>query len=91
LVALPQSEKHQSFEWLEIAHDRLVQGNNYYVHYFIPTEPEHFRLHGKILPPDRFSKFYDPPDPRLIAWHYSQTVKSRIRGYSVGMNTTDKR
>jgi hypothetical protein len=32
-----------------------LQDNTFYVHYFIPKTPEHFRLHGKALTPDRFS------------------------------------
>ena len=32
-----------------------------------------------------FSFLRTPPDPRLVAWHYNQAVKARIRGFSVGM------
>jgi len=69
----------------------MFQDDAFFVHYFIPTEAEHFELHGKALTPDRFGRFYDPPDPRLVAWHYSQAVKARIRGYSVGMNVKKRR
>lgn len=62
-----------------------TKGDTYYVHFFTPYRAEDFQLHGKAIPPERFSKYYDPPDPRLIAWHYNQAVKACIRGYSVGM------
>jgi hypothetical protein len=64
--------------------DPCRQDETYYVHYFSPRDPADFQLHGKAIPPDRFSRFYDSPDPRLVAWHYSQAVKARIRGFSVG-------
>ena len=66
-----------------------LQDDTFYVHYFIPKTPEHFRLHGKALTPDRFSRFHEPPDPRLVAWHYNQAVKARIRGFSVGMGISE--
>ena len=69
-----------------MAHPLRVKDDAYYVHFFLPTDPEHFRLHGKAIPADRFGSFYDPPDPCLVPWHYSQAVKARIRGYSVQMN-----
>jgi len=68
----------------------MTEEDTYHVHYFIPTAPEHFQLHGKAIPPERFGRFYDPPDSRLIAWHYRQAVQARIRGYSVGMNPRNK-
>ena len=66
--------------------ESISQDETFYVHYFIPKKPEHFTMHGKAIPPDRFSRFLDPPDPRLVAWHYNQAVKARIRGFSVGMS-----
>jgi hypothetical protein len=57
----------------------------YYVHFFIAGTKAKEDLHGKAIPLTRFSKIYDPPDPRLLAWHYNQAVKARIRGFSVGM------
>ena len=34
---------------------------------------------------DRF-RFLEPPDERLVAWHYNQAVKARIRGFAVDMS-----
>jgi hypothetical protein len=64
------------------------QDETYYVHYFSPRDLADFQLHGKAISPDRFSRFYDSPDPRLVAWHYSQAVKARIRGFSVARMET---
>ena len=62
----------------------INQDDTYYVHYFHPTDPTDRALNGLSLSPSRFRK-YDKPDPVLVSWHYTQTVRMRIRGYSVGM------
>lgn len=55
------------------------------MHYFLPASDDDKRLNGMEIPPDRF-RFLDPPDPRLVAWHYNQAVKARIRGFAVDMS-----
>lgn len=62
-----------------------VQGNDLIVHYFHPSNQIDRRWHGKVLKPEQFRKF-DGPDRALVLWHYTQTVRMRIRGYSVGMS-----
>ncbi len=54
------------------------------MHYFNPDNETQRALNGKAIPPDRF-RYLDKPDPLLVAWHYAQAVRMRIRGYSVGM------
>ncbi len=54
------------------------------MHYFNPDNETQRALNGKAIPPDRF-RYLDKPDPVLVAWHYAQAVRMRIRGYSVGM------
>lgn len=64
----------------------LIRGKDgvFYVHYFNPDNEVQRALNGKRIPLDRF-RYLDPPDSRLLAWHYAQAVRMRIRGYSVGM------
>lgn len=52
--------------------------------YFNPDNETQRSLNGKAIPPDRF-RYLDKPDSVLVAWHYAQAVRMRIRGYSVGM------
>ncbi len=54
------------------------------MHYFDASGKEERDLHGLALCPDRFRNL-ERPDPVLIAWHYTQAVRMRIRGYSIGM------
>jgi len=61
----------------------LLQGDIYYVHYFNPDNDTQRMMNGRAITPDRF-RYLDKPDPVLIAWHYAQAVKMRIRGYAVG-------
>jgi hypothetical protein len=61
------------------------QGDVYYVHFFTPS-PYQREYHGKAIPISRFNPVFDAPNPTLIAWHYAQAVRMRIRGYSVGMH-----
>jgi hypothetical protein len=63
---------------------KLVQGEKYFVHYFHPTNVRDRDSNGLALLPEHFRKF-ERPDPILVAWHYTQAVRMRIRGYSVGM------
>jgi len=58
--------------------------DTFYVHYFNPSNETQRAMNGLALPPDRF-RVLDKPDPVLVAWHYTQAVRMRIRGYSVGM------
>ncbi len=58
------------------------------MHYFHPTDATDRALNGLALRPDRFRR-YDGPDPDLVAWHYAQAVRMRIRGYSVGIDSDD--
>lgn len=90
---LLRKDLHHAFDRLEFsffkdvsycrAPELMRQGDSYYVHAFNETcIPQH----GKRIPPDRFHGPADwRPDPDLIAWHYKQCVKARIRGFSVGM------
>ncbi len=55
------------------------------MHYFDASGKEERDLHGLALCPDRFRNL-ERPDPVLIAWHYTQAVRMRIRGYSIGMS-----
>lgn len=61
-----------------------TQDDVYYVHFFTPS-PYQREYHGKAIPLSRFNQLFDLPNPSLIAWHYSQAVRMRIRGFSVGM------
>lgn len=63
----------------------MRQGDTFFVHYFNPDNETQRALNGKPLPPDRF-RYLDGPDPVLVAWHYAQAVRMRIRGHSVGMD-----
>ncbi len=58
------------------------------MHYFNPDNETQRALNGKAIPPDRF-RYLDKPDPLLVAWHYAQAVRMRIRGYSVGIDSDD--
>ncbi|RSH94179.1 hypothetical protein EHS25_003982 [Saitozyma podzolica] len=60
------------------------KGDTYYVHFFNPEDITYKRLNGKAIPPSRF-RYHEGPDPVLVAWHYRQTIRARIRGFSVGM------
>ena len=60
------------------------QDDTLYVHYFNPGNETQRALNGLALDPSRF-RALDKPDPVLVAWHYTQAVRMRIRGYSVGM------
>jgi hypothetical protein len=64
-----------------------MQDGTYYVHFFVLDRVHRARkLHGKVLPPDRFrGDEEDRPDPRFLRWHYNQCVKARIRGFAAGM------
>lgn len=61
------------------------QDDTFYVHYFNPSNEMQRAMNGLALPPNRF-RVLDKPDPVLVAWHYTQAVRMRIRGYSVGMS-----
>jgi hypothetical protein len=63
-----------------------IQDDVFYVHYFIPKEPTDFLLHGQEIRPARFSAYAGEPQPDkdLVAWHYKQAVKARIRCFSYG-------
>lgn len=56
----------------------------YYVHIFNP-QAGMIHLHGQVISPECFRSAYDPPNSKLVAWHYAQCAKMRIRGFSVGM------
>lgn len=60
------------------------------MHYFNPTNDAQRAMNGLTLPPSRF-RVLDKPDPVLVAWHYTQAVRMRIRGYSVGMRSPRSR
>lgn len=62
----------------------VEQGDTYYVHFFNPEDITFRQVNGKAIPPSRF-RYHEGPDPVLIAWHYRQTVRARIRGFSVDM------
>jgi len=61
-----------------------IQGQSYIVNYFLSASDDEKHLIGMEIPPDRF-RFWEPPDPRLVAWHYNQAIKARIRGFAVDM------
>ena len=64
-----------------------LQRDVIYVHWFIADTPDAEKYHGKAIPLDDFrGKATFRPDPAFLAWHYSQCVKARIRGFSVGMD-----
>lgn len=76
-----------SLETLQPAFSQALmsqKGDTYYVHYFNPDNDTQRSFNGKAIPPERF-RYLDKPDPVLIAWHYTQAVRMRIRGHSVGM------
>ncbi|CAD6586988.1 MAG: hypothetical protein TREMPRED_004619 [Tremellales sp. Tagirdzhanova-0007] len=79
---------HSSFDDLEWS--LYQRGDSFIVHYFLPASDDEKRLNGMKLPPDRF-RFMEAPDERLVAWHYNQAVKARIRGFAVDMRATAHR
>jgi hypothetical protein len=64
---------------------KSLQDNLYYVHFF--TRSALSVHHGQVIRPDRF-RVHSPddlPDPKLLAWHYAQCARARIRGFAAGM------
>ncbi|WVQ88642.1 hypothetical protein IAS59_002379 [Cryptococcus gattii] len=76
---------------LHHAFDRLMfsfyqKDGVFYVHCFSMGLQGASEWHGKAIPSNWFrGESRDLPDPVLVEWHYSQCLKARIRGFSVGM------